>query len=128
MARRIGVSVETWTTRPKDPTDSWDTGDHWGRIAGVHWVRDEYAGSYRDVETDLKGPVYVVVAGYRTGSTFGSYFEAKVLGAFEAEWEAEDLAAKARSFQGHGEIVPGVYAEWNGYFEMLDSIEVKRLD
>lgn len=131
MTYRVYLSTHTYQSRePYD--DGWDRGDTDGYIDDVQAVKvsddmDRYRFGYRDQETELTPPFYVVYAGYTTGNTFGSDFEATVVGITATREEAEALADEAREFVGFGELSNGFYVPWNGYFESLRDVYVKGL-
>lgn len=125
--RRVGAVYDTWVEIEPDPNSEWDTGAVDGAVADVRWVQTDFDRHYNDMETDLDGDVWVVVAGYNVGDSFGSGFEAVVCGVFATEWEAETFRAKAESYEGYGSMPNGFVIPWNGYFESLKSVEVKFL-
>ncbi len=133
----ISAETEVWTTRERDPDDSWDAGDTEGRVSDVRAA----------IKTDLHGTqywgdsickefpgvspgdtLYAVVADYSSGSTFGrSGGHASVIDAFTSYERADALAKAARDersdfqFNHDGQ---DYYASWVGYFESLNSIDV----
>lgn len=126
---------EHWTTRERDPEDSWDNGStsgfEWCISAHLtnpgypfdNWTPEEhywYIGPY-DTDFSAGEIIYVVEANYGTGNTFGSsggYLE--IVSVFRNEWMAKMVSNDIdRYIEG--------YAPWIGYFEWLQDICVKEL-
>lgn len=147
---RIVVSAETrtWTTRERDTSDSWDTGDTAGEVTNVVASIEAQEVSYygeshgKDIP-DLKigDTVYAVVADYESGCTFGrDGGHASVLDFFATAQEARDLAevalrpdSEGRNWRGDSTKICGYsfehngqsyYRSWVGYFESLNSLDV----
>lgn len=146
---RVVVSAETreWTTRERDPNDSWDIGDTAGEVHNVvAWLEPQEVGYYGDSHgKDIPGAklgdtVYAVVADYDSGCTFGrSGGHASVLDFFTDPAEAKALADAALkpdgkedrwgrqvdrfdySFTHNGETY---HRAWVGYFESLNSLDI----
>lgn len=129
MKYRAYLDVDTWVDREGDDEPWGDRGATWGQVrkVGVSKISDkeEWRYSYRDAETDLKSPFYVVYATYVTGDTFGSDWEATIVGICKDRDEAEALETEAREFGGFGALSNGFYVPWNGYFESLNDIYVE---
>lgn len=98
-----------------------------GHVDRVYISYDDYNYGYRGMETDLDPPFFVVYATYTTGDTFGSDFEAAIVGVVKSEDEARALALEAKDYEGYGSLSNGFYVPWNGYFESLESIHIERL-
>lgn len=123
---RVNIDVHTYQSRePYD--DGWDRGDTDGYVERVYISQGDYDYSYRGEETELEPPFYVVYAGYYTGNTFGSDFEATVVGVVKTVEEAESLRDEAEAPGGFGSLSNGFYVPWNGYFERLDKVSIKHL-
>lgn len=146
---KIVVTAETreWTTRERDPNDSWDNGDTAGEVhnvvAFIERVESGYYGESHGKDLpDVKvgDTVYAVVADYESGCTFGrSGGHASVLDVFSDPEEAQALADAALkpdgfeerwgsqqpkydySFTHNGQ---SYYRSWVGYFESLNSLDV----
>lgn len=134
---RIDTETETWTTRARDETDSWDNGDSAGRVSNVtaHFTNAEihdwaYSGDSlsKEFAEDLPAGtlLYAVVADYESGSTFGrSGGYAQVLDVFLLKSAADELAEVANqeqySFTHNGKEY---HASYVGYFERLQEIAV----
>lgn len=144
----VSAETETWTTRPRDPDDSWDQGDTDGHVANVvaflerteaNYYGDSHGKDLGDVE--VGNTVYAVVADYTSGCTFGrDGGHADVLDFFTDPAEAEELAKAAlkaerqvESWSGRKEDVFDYSFEhngetysraWVGYFEHLNSLDI----
>jgi len=142
MTVRVTVETETWQTRAPDPTDSWDAGDEDGRVS---WVSAEVCTDGADENYTFYGQgrmpvvfdcdategetVFVVVADYTSGSTFGTsagYFH--ILTVTKSLEEAMELARAAEAvprsqfeFEHAG---TKYYVPWTGYFERLQEVRV----
>jgi hypothetical protein len=123
---KVNIDIHTYQSRePYD--DGWDRGDTNGSVERVYIANKDSDYSYRGFETDLEPPFYVVYASYYTGNTFGSDFEACIVGVTKTEDEAIALKTEAREFKGFGELSNGFYVPWNGYFESLIDVYHERL-
>jgi hypothetical protein len=135
----VSAKTTVYTTRDRDPNDSWDQGDTEGYVSDViaRVKRDghktEYWGdSVCKQFSDNVGPgsiLFAVVADYSSGSTFGrDGGHASVLDAFEDEAEALGLQAEAKRVQRSAFTFnyggKEYYSSWTGYFESLNSIDV----
>lgn len=125
------VNLDVVTSHNNDGDDD---GGRWsyrgttsGYVSNVYVSDSNYNYSYRGFETPLDPPFYVVYAEYTTGDTFGSDFEACIVGVEKDAETADALATEARNKTGFGELSNGFYVPWNGYFEHLDSIHVRRV-
>jgi hypothetical protein len=133
----ISAETRTWTTRPRDESDSWDNGDTAGEVSNV-WacVEDQaeqhYYGESEVVELNVQAgdTIFAVVADYESGCTFGrDGGHAQILDAFLSSNEANACASAAmnvnandaHSFTYNGK---GYYKAWVGYFESLNSLDV----
>lgn len=142
MSVKVWVETETWWVREPDPTDRWDAGWQDGRVTDVRaevsteagrgdqtlYGRGGFPETYEcdAVEADT---VFVVVADFTSGSTFGTtagYFQ--ILTVTKSYEEAIGLARAA-------EAVPGgqfqfefnevqYYVAWTGHFESLKEVRV----
>lgn len=142
MAVKVTVETETWVTREPDPSDSWDAGSEEGRVSSVRAEvsTDEperdftfYGRGHMPVTFDCDAvegeTVFVVVADYGSGSTFGTfggYFH--VLTVTKSYEEAMGVARAAEvvtssqfEFKHNGVTY---YAPWTGYFETLNEVRV----
>lgn len=147
---RVVVSAETreWTTRQRDPSDSWDIGDTAGEVTNVVAFLETQEVSYygdshgKEIEgAELGSKVWAVVADYESGCTFGrSGGHAQVLDFFDNPADAKALAEAALKPDGERERWAGYkekvfdynftygdetyYRAWVGYFESLNSLDV----
>jgi hypothetical protein len=90
-----------------------------GHVDRVYISERDFDYGYRGMETELTPPFYVVYAEYMTGDTFGSDYEACIVGVVKTSQEADSLLSEAEDFAGHGALSNGFYVPWNGYFERL---------
>lgn len=131
----FGTHVKEYITRHPDPTDDWDIGDTEGYVENVTaTIVDElkpYYGCSLGKEfpdsVGLGSTLYVVVADYTSGCTFGrTGAQGKILDAFEDPEEAMELAEAARAVKDYGFAHKGqMYStDWLGYFEELQSLDV----
>jgi hypothetical protein len=134
------ADTETWTTRKRDPSDSWDNGDTAGRVTNVRAFVDRSSNSYygdsavRELDVQIGDTVYAVVADYESGDTFGrSGGHAQVLDVFATLEEAEALVKAAlavpaddTSYSRYGFTHNGkdYSRSWVGYFESLQSMDI----
>lgn len=142
MAVKVIVETETWVTRERDPEDEWDAGDEDGRVS---WVSAEVCTEDADENYTFYGQghmpvifncdavegdtVFVVVADYTSGSTFGTsagYFH--ILTVTKSYEEAMELARTAEAvtqsqFKFEHDGVE-YYVPWTGYFERLNEVRV----
>lgn len=122
----VKVNLEVTTRHNNDGEDSSEPYSYRGTTSGtverVYISTDDYHYGYRGMETDLEPPFYVVYGSYYTGDTFGSDFDACVIGVEKLSAEAEALAKEASEFKGYGQLSNGFYVPWNGYFESLISV------
>jgi hypothetical protein len=145
MAVEVHVEKQEWCSREPDPEDSWDAGDYDGYVDSVEafWVDRpadpiQWHGSTFEADGAVPGDrVYVVVADYASGSTFGTTAGShEVLNVFKSGAAALGLAQAAEQFTG-AERAPGslatwefehdgqkYYASWLGYFENLRDVRV----
>lgn len=142
MAVKVIVETETWVTRERDPEDEWDAGDEDGRVS---WVSAEvctegadenytfYGRGHMPVVFDCDAAegdtVFVVVADYTSGSTFGTsagYFH--ILTVTKSYEEAVELARAAEAVtQSQFEFEHNgikYHVPWTGYFERLQEVRV----
>lgn len=128
---RVNLDVNTWHNDDAEEGDGpWRyRGSTSGTINSVRVVPegDNYGWGYTGAETDLEPPFFVVYAEYYTGDTFGSDYEATVVGVVKTEEEAMDLTREAEQFQGFGSLSNEFYVPWNGYFESLISVRYERV-
>lgn len=145
MAIEVSVEKQEWCVRPADPDDQWDAGDYDGRVSWVQatWSNEPadpigWRGSLFDVPgVKLGDTVYVVVADYTSGSTFGtSAGSVEVLDVFASADAAFALARAAEAFSGGSRSAGTLaawefehggkkyYASWLGYFENLKEVRV----
>lgn len=134
MTVTVDVDVETWTTAEVDPDDSWSRESTDGYVSGVRvYSSDKPADpvSYRAetfaVDVKKGDTVYVVVADYSSGDTFGTdggYYQ--VVDVLTDEEEAEELSKAASAVSGLSLEFKGreYYVGWTGYFEFLNNIHV----
>lgn len=129
------AETESWVTRRADPDDKWDVGDSAGRVTNVEVVVSQEEQSYygssvgRNLDVNVGDTVYAVAADYSSGCTFGrSGGHGQVLDVFTDPAEAQSLAEAALqigerdySFK-HNNVE--YRADWQGYFESLNSIDV----
>ncbi len=131
----FSTSVKDYQTREPDPSDSWDIGDVDGYVDNVtarpsDELQPYYACSLGKEFPDSVGPgstLYVVVADYTSGCTFGrTGAQGQVLDAFEDPQEAQALAEAARATTEYNFTYEGVTyrADWMGYFESLSSLDI----
>ncbi len=142
MAVEVLVETETWWVRQPDPTDRWDAGCQDGRVTDVtarvtmDQADEDYSFYGRDhmpvvfdCDATERDTVFVVVADYTSGSTFGTsagYFH--ILRVTKDFNEAMDLARAAEAvprsqfeFEYNG---TKYHVPWTGYFETLKEIRV----
>lgn len=98
-----------------------------GKVDRIYIVPegDDYNWGFRGFETELEPPFYVIYATYTTGDTFGSNFDARIVGVCKEFAEATELMDEAENFTGYGELSNGFYVPWTGYFESLKSLDVE---
>ena len=136
MAVEITVYTREWVTREADPDDRWDRGDTDGYVSGVRarWVPGNgdpvsWRAERFDVACGVGSTVYVVVAHYETGDTFGrTGGQYDVLDVLPDADSAMALAQAARAV-GRSEFTfshngKDYGVSWTGYFERLDDIRV----
>jgi hypothetical protein len=121
---RVYLKKTSYGGMSREPTsgDEWDIGDTWtswdfGPLSiKNHSGYDEFIDL--DWEPDTGDQVYLVIAVWSTGCSFGhqagEYSE--VFGGFKT-WEEANQKLKDVKVQP--------YRPWEGYFESLDSIEVE---
>jgi len=129
MVTRVNLDVTTYHNNDAEDSDEPYSyrGTTDGYVNRVYISTDDYNWGYRGMETDLEPPFYVVYAEYRTGDTFGSDYEAAVVGIVKTEDEADALIAEARAYEGYGSLSNGYYVPWNGYFESLIALRTERV-
>lgn len=131
----VTTSVKDYVTRERDPNDDWDIGDVEGYVDNVSGaIVDKLEGYYgcslgKEFPDSVKpGTVlYAVVADYTSGCTFGrTGAQGQVLDAFETVDEAMALATVAKAVESYSFDHNGTTyrADWVGYFEDLQSIDV----
>lgn len=121
----------THETRAPDPKDKWDSGEtstHWGIPS--HFTVGRKAGFYAEPLTfdPLPGQVYFMVyAIWSTGDSFGHYANSncECFGIYQTNKEAEDRKAELSKPKIDGKYES--YRPWHGYFESLDSLEIKSI-
>lgn len=153
MARvKIEVDTEVWTTDRADSSDPWSRDSTGGRVSNVSATLTEDKpdkagtggwGSYVKEFEGLKAgdTVYVVVADYESGDTFGrSGGHYQILDAFASADEADALLEAANAYNDQGgsrseRISRGLshngvnyYVSWDGYFESLNSLDIWAVD
>jgi hypothetical protein len=96
----------------------------WVNGVTVHDDSSDYFTSYNGLATDLKPPFYVLYCEYETGDTFGSDYEASVIGVSKEYADMELLREEAEKFEGFGQLSNGYYVPWNGYFEHLIALTI----
>jgi hypothetical protein len=142
VAIEVLVETETWWVKEPDPTDRWDAGCQDGRVVGVEArvttteVDTDYTFYGRGHESVVFGcdamegeTVFVVVADYTSGSTFGTsagYFHVlEVTKSFEKAMglarAAEAVSKREFEFEYDG---ARYYVPWTGYFEQLKEVRV----
>jgi hypothetical protein len=131
---KIEVETQTWCTREPDPNDDWDTGDEDGYVSGVTATlvdlppqTPDYCRERYEPVVGRGGFIYVVVADYSSGNTFGtSGAQYQVLDVFTEVARAAALADAASNatdmkFEHDGQEY---YINWTGYFERLKEVKV----
>ena len=142
MAIEVFVETETWWVREPDPTDRWDAGCEDGRVVSVEArvTTTEADANYTfygrghmpvvfDCEAVEGETVFVVVADYTSGSTFGTsagYFHILTVtksfeGAMGLARAAEAVPKHDFEFEYNG---TQYYVPWTGYFETLKEVRV----
>lgn len=122
----VDVGLYHYWIREGDPDDVWDTGEEGADITSVsarrlrEWEeREKWIGHETFFTVGEGAVVYVPVALYYDGDTFGSSTFCKVLGVYATQEDA-DAAVKAAE-----EVPEDTYSlPWHGYFAGLKSIEV----
>jgi hypothetical protein len=149
--KNVTVSVETATynTSEADPDDSWDRPDTEQSIVGWHAeVTDLSADKNRyywsesataEVDDDAT-EVYVVVAQYSTGDTFGNDSgQIYLADVFDDENDARDLLDKFKEHDtryDYRKVVPFSFNHngkeysipWAGYFEHLENLHIETVE
>jgi hypothetical protein len=125
---RVGLTFREYTVREPNPNDNWDIGDRDGSVEQV-FIADgnQYNWSYRDHETELEPPFYVVYAEYYTGCTFGTSAEADIITVVKTAEEADVIVEKATAAKKYDIEGLDYHVPWNGYFESLKSVRYERL-
>jgi hypothetical protein len=133
--QRIGmtkVNLDITTYHNNDGEDSDEPYSYRGTTSGtvdsVYVSTDDYHYGYRGMETDLDPPFIVVYAEYMVGDTFGSDYEAAIVGIVKTQEEADDLLNEAEKYEGYGSLSNGYYVPWNGYFESLRGLHYETVD
>jgi hypothetical protein len=126
---KVNIDITTWHNGDAEEGDGpWlDRGTTSGHVDKVYISNNDYNYGYRGMETDLHPPFFVVYADYTTGDTFGSDYEACIVGIVKTEEEADALAFEARERRGSGSLSNGFYVPWIGYFESLQGIYTERI-
>lgn len=142
MSVMVWVETETWWVRKPDPTDKWDAGRQDGRVVDVRagissdpaeeyptlYGRGGLAGTY-DCDAMEGDTVFVVVADFTSGSTFGTtagYYQ--ILSVTKDFEDAMGLARAAEAVRGsqfefeYNDVQ--YYVGWTGYFESLKEVRV----
>lgn len=128
---KVNLDIRTWHNNDGEESDEPYSyrGTTSGSIDRIYIVRDDdgYSWGYRGYETDLEPPFFVVYADYYTGDTFGTDYDATIVGIVKTDEEAIDLVREAREKSGFGELSNGFYVPWNGYFESLIGVYSERV-
>lgn len=146
MTVEVRFDKREWCTREADPGDPWDNGSYDGRVSAVEalWTGKDpdpigWRSSLFEADGAVPGDtVFVVVADYTSGSTFGTTAgSAEVLNVFRSSDTAFALARAAEAFTGGVVGRSGTlaawefehagqtyYANWLGYFECLKEVRV----
>jgi hypothetical protein len=134
MKIKVEATVDIWETREADLEDSWDRGDTAGRVTGVYVADEKMTSGYEfEVDANPGDLVYVVVADYESGDTFGRIGGGyQIIDVFADEVEADNLCAAALDFTNNRNGMSfsfvhknkNYYASWVGYFEYLNDIVV----
>lgn len=124
---KVNLDLTTWHNNDAEEGDGpWlYRGTTSGMVNRVYISTNDYDYGFRGIETDLKPPFYVVYAEYYTGDTFGSDYEACIVGACKTHEEAEALRQEAEDFKGYGSLSNEFYVPWNGYFESLSALHIE---
>lgn len=146
MTVRIELHTSVYDTSVPDPSDSWDRANtrtelndvtaHFSDRSSDESMRGYYGSETFDVEPDDHGFVYVVIARYSTGDTFGNDDgHARVMDVFneieKAEKLTEVLEGTVDQPSGNVSAFSATFEEreyylpWVGYFERLERIEVQ---
>jgi len=123
----VSIDISRYYSREPDPDDSWDIGDQDGHVDRVYIATRDYERGYNGMETDLVPPFFVVYAEYSTGCTFGTDYEACIVGVVKSLEEADALEEEAKNFSGFGSLSNGFYVPWTGYFERLIATHITAL-
>lgn len=136
MKIKINYDRHEYLTREACPEDDWDRGDTAADIS----IHGEVADGYHDIDApfDVEPEVvyYLVWANYNTGDSFGSdHNRVEFIDLFKTKELAEDCADIARAAGRYNYIFTRENGRsctqsipWNGYFESLNSIEVKEVE
>ena len=130
----IKVETEVYETREPNPDDRWDHGDTRGHVTGVKaHITDKpadptfYRAESFEVDAGVGDWVYVVVADYESGDTFGrsgGYFQ--VLDVFTDAAHATALVQAAQQVKKSQYVFlcndREYHVSWTGYFEELQDI------
>lgn len=150
MAVQISVNTETYVTQRADPDDEWDRDNTARDITDVTAVYKELDDDRYDIyPSNAKNGdvVYVVIAVYDTGDTFGhDDGMVEVLNVFDNESEARSFREHMQDFHvvprwrgdGKNPVATGdefscdhydktFYIPWNGYFEHLQDIKIAQV-
>ena len=137
MGIHVDVNTYEFTTREPD-SDGWDRGDSREEINYVtaRCVPDEY--DYRATKTE--GTVYVVIARYGDGDTFGRLDgRHEVMDVTDTHEEAQALSDALEGFAPQTDRTDGVsilkswtlthegkeyFIPWLGYFNTFDGIQI----
>lgn len=98
-----------------------------GSVDEIFVSDNDYDFSYEGLETDLEPPFYVVYATYMSGDTFGSDWNAVIVGAEKEYDKAKELLNEATEASSFGELSNGFYIPWIGYFEHLETLEIEHV-
>lgn len=143
----VSVETSTYNTSEADPDDSWDRPNTAQEIIGwraevtnLEADKDRYywhESITAEVDDDAD-EIYVVVATYSTGDTFGNDSgQVYLADAFDDESDAHDLLQKFKEFDNAGyggrKVVPFSFEfngkeysiPWAGYFEHLERLHIE---
>lgn len=143
MKLRVELETESWVTRDADPDDKWGRDDMASRLndLSVFQVDDDDRAEF-EADVQVGDPVFVVVAHYSTGDTFGrSDGQVEVMDIFPDAATAYALCDflendPSETITKNGKRIEtrfraefegkDYYKPWVGYFEYLESLKVER--
>lgn len=120
-----------------DPSDSWDRPDTNAEYIGtnVYFTNAQNPtgtmyGADFESDAEVGDKVYVVIAKYSTGDTFGhDGGQIDVMNVFKERYEADSLIAYLQSKKGNTYSCKfggkDYYIPWNGYFETLEDLFIE---